>query len=88
MLCLGWLLDGRDLLAGGCVLRGAEDQFLSVGDATYRVVSCLCVMMGNIRRASRSVYLRVVGVIFGWRGVGFPYLTLCRICWDFACCTL
>ena len=53
-MCLGGLLDGRDLLAGGCVLQGAEDHVLSVGDETYRVVSWLCAMMGDIRRVSSS----------------------------------
>ena len=39
------------------MLRGAEDQFLYVGDETYRMVSCLCVMMVNIRRvSSRRVF--------------------------------
>ena len=36
------------------MLRGAEDHVLSVGDETYRVVSGLCVMMGNIRRVIGS----------------------------------
>ena len=38
-----------------------------MGDETYRVVSCLCVMVGDILRVL-AVYLRVVGVIFRWRG--------------------
>ena len=38
----------------GCV----EDQVLSVGDKTYRVVSCLCVMVGDILRVSISRVLR------------------------------
>ena len=29
------------------MLRDAVDHVLSVGDETYRMVSCLCVMMGN-----------------------------------------
>ena len=31
-----------------------EDQVLSVGDETYRVVSFLCVMVGDILRVSIS----------------------------------
>jgi hypothetical protein len=36
------------------VLRCAENQVPSVGDETYRVVSCLCVMVGDILRVSIS----------------------------------
>jgi len=25
-LCVGWLLDRRNLVAGGCVLQGTEDR--------------------------------------------------------------
>ena len=39
------------------MLRGAEDHVLSVGDETYRVVSCLCVMVGDILRVSISSVL-------------------------------
>ena len=34
------------------MLRCAEDQVLSVGDEIYRVVSCLCVIVGDILRVS------------------------------------
>ena len=53
-MCLGWLLDGRDLLAAWCVLRYAKNQVFSVGDETYRVVSCMCVMLVDILRVSIS----------------------------------
>ena len=53
------------------MLRDAGDHVHSVGDETYRMVSCLCVMMGNIRRVSSS-RVRVVGVIFSWRGGWCP----------------
>ena len=36
------------------MLRCVEDQVLSVGDERYRVVSCLCVMVGDILRVSIS----------------------------------
>ena len=36
------------------MLRCAEDQFLSVGDDTYRVVICLCVIVGDILRVTIS----------------------------------
>ena len=36
------------------MLRCAEDQVLSVGDETYRMVSCLCVMVGDILRLNIS----------------------------------
>ena len=68
------------------MLRGAEDHVLSVGDETYRVVSCLCVMVGDILRVL-AVYLRMVGVIFSWHGGWYPVshgvqemLGLCVLC--------
>ena len=36
------------------MLRCAEDQVLSVGVETYRVVSCLRIMVGDILRVSIS----------------------------------
>ena len=36
------------------MLRCAEDQVLSVGDEIYRVVSRMCVMVGDILRVSIS----------------------------------
>ena len=36
------------------MFRGAEDHVLSVGDETYSVVSCLCVMVDDILRVSIS----------------------------------
>jgi hypothetical protein len=36
------------------VLRYAEDQVFSMGDETYRVVSCMSVMVGDILRVSIS----------------------------------
>jgi hypothetical protein len=36
------------------VLRCAEDQVFSLGDETYRVVSCMCVMVSDILRVSIS----------------------------------
>ena len=36
------------------MLRSADDQVLSLGDETYRVVSCLCVIVGDILRVSIS----------------------------------
>ena len=36
------------------MLRFAEDQVLSVGDETYRVVICLLVIVGDILRVSIS----------------------------------
>ena len=36
------------------MLRCAKDRVLPVGDETYRVVICLCVMVGDILRVSIS----------------------------------
>ena len=66
---MSWFLDERDLLASGCVLRGVENHVLSVGDDTYRVVSCLCAEMGNIHRVSSSHVLTRRGCDLSWRTV-------------------
>ena len=51
------------------MLRGAEDHVLSVGDETYSLVSCLCVVVGNIRRVSSNHVLMCgrCDVQFSWR---------------------
>jgi hypothetical protein len=46
--CFLLLLDGRDLLAGVCVLRGVEDLVQCVVGVTFRWCGCRCSLSHGV----------------------------------------
>jgi hypothetical protein len=67
MLCVGRLLDRRILVAGGCVLRGTEDQVHCVGSRTFSIfymVYCLLHYLHYNSNTTSLVHLFGIVVIF------------------------